>query len=120
MPSKFLEILYKIKGAEVDLVIVIGTSLAVNPFNTLVDIVSLECPKVLINMENTKPQGYDFNSRSFPERLFLKGKCDDIVGKIIDSCGWSDQINYAKKHSSGEAEEPAHRLVEELGLVGDK
>jgi len=57
---------------------VVGTALAVAPFNTVVDMIPSDVPKVLINMENTAPN-YDFDSEKHPLRLFLEGKCDDIV-----------------------------------------
>ena len=40
--------------------IVMGTALAVVPFaNTIVQ-AEIECPKVLINLENTVENGFDF------------------------------------------------------------
>ena len=72
-----------------DLLIVIGTSLAVSPFNLCVNYVGLKCPKVLINLENTAENGFDFeNPSQYPERLLLKGKGDDIVKEIAKECGW--------------------------------
>ena len=63
-----------------DLVIVIGTALAVNPFASAILEAHVECPKVLINLENTAENGYDFlNPIEFPERIFIKGKCDDTI-----------------------------------------
>ena len=70
-----------------------GTALAVGPFNSTVDKVG-DCPKVLINMENTDYSGYDFEyPKRFPERLFLKGKCDDVVLKIATDCGWGEEFS---------------------------
>ena len=55
-----------------DLMIVIGTALAVNPFNSTVYMAEDECPKVLINMTNTKENGFDFdNLYAHPERLLI-------------------------------------------------
>lgn len=45
---------------ESDLLIVIGTSLVVSPFNGACDYPESYCPKILINMENTASAGYDF------------------------------------------------------------
>ena len=60
-----------------------GTALAVSPFNQIVNTVKKSCPKVLINMENTIQHGFEFDKQElYPERLFLKGKCDDIVEEI--------------------------------------
>jgi hypothetical protein len=57
-----------------------GTALAVSPFNFVVNMVEKDCPKVLINMENTAANGFDFvNEEAFPERLFLQGKCDETI-----------------------------------------
>lgn len=46
---------------EVDLLIVIGTALAVQPFCSVVDLVKVKTPKVLINMQNT--ESYDFDDK---------------------------------------------------------
>ena len=89
LPQKFLDLLDTIKD-ECDLMIVMGTGLSVAPFNKMVLQVKAECPKVLINMENTWASGFDFKTKKMPERLFLQGKCDDIVVKISKDCGWED------------------------------
>ena len=44
-----------------DLMLIIGTALAVNPFNQTVNSVPDICPKVLINMTNTKEHGFNFD-----------------------------------------------------------
>lgn len=46
---------------DTDLLIVMGTSLQVSPFNNVVKTVGKKVPKVLINMENTVDAGYDFD-----------------------------------------------------------
>ncbi|GAA5881980.1 hypothetical protein JCM16303_003494 [Sporobolomyces ruberrimus] len=66
LPEKFFEKLPDFK--ECDLLIVMGTSLSVGPFNTLLHRVSPRCPRVLINRElvgeATDPwdQGFKFSS----------------------------------------------------------
>lgn len=73
LPAKFMEAMEDLSDA--DLLIVIGTSLAVSPFNMCVFQVPEECPKVLINMNNTDDNGFEFdNAEKFPERLLLKGR----------------------------------------------
>ena len=38
-------------------------------------------------------QGFDFCDQEMnPERLFLEGKSDDVVQKIIDDCEWQDDV----------------------------
>ena len=77
--------------AQCDLVIVMGTALAVAPFNSLSESAPKNVPKVLINRENTKKySGIDFEKT--PNRLFLQGDCDDVVLKLIKDCEW--QVKY--------------------------
>jgi NAD-dependent SIR2 family protein deacetylase len=63
LPHSFLEILMGLEAAEPDLLIVIGTALAVAPFNQVVNILEKKCPAVLINLENTDAQGYQFDDK---------------------------------------------------------
>lgn len=77
-----------------------GTALAVSPFNMIVDSVNPSIPKVLINLENTLEHGFEFdNQEKYPRRLFIKGKCDDVVQEIAEYCGFSDEL---KKRSKNE------------------
>ena len=63
-----------------DLMIIIGTALAVFPFNSCVYEAEKGTPTVLINMENLENNDFDFEDLyKFPERLLLKGKCDETV-----------------------------------------
>jgi len=92
LPEKFMTALEKNFGGKTDLLIVIGTSLAVGPFNMTVDIVG-DCPKVLINMENTDSSGYDFDdAKNYPERIIIKGRSQTTVQEISDHCGWKDEL----------------------------
>jgi len=77
---------------DTDLLIIIGTSLSVAPFNKVVDTVDdRDIPKVLINLENTDLVGYDFDDKHLhPERLFLQGHCQDIILEIAEECGWKE------------------------------
>ena len=60
-----------------DLLIVMGTALAVSPFNMIPDIIPKEVPKVLFNMENTnKTSSHDFTKQG---KLLVKGKCDESI-----------------------------------------
>jgi hypothetical protein len=65
-----------------------GTALAVSPFNSIVTSIDKKCPKILINMENTKAHGYDFENDLYPERFLWKGKCDEVVEEISEYCGF--------------------------------
>jgi NAD+-dependent protein deacetylase SIR2 len=94
LPGKFFAALNEIVEDEPDLLIVIGTALAVSPFNTIVDLIPDNVPKVLINLENTKNSGYDFDEKEkYPNRLFMQGKCDDVIKEIAAECGWINELN---------------------------
>lgn len=65
----------------------IGTSLSVQPFASLADMVGPSCPRVLINLERVG----DFGSRS--DDVVLLGKCDDIVRDICRELGWEAELD---------------------------
>ena len=71
-----------------DLLIVIGTSLTVHPFASLVDLVPDDCPRVLINLDEVG----DFHKR---DDITLLGKCDDVVRKLCRELGWEEELGRA-------------------------
>ena len=76
-----------------DLMIIIGTALAVSPFNNTIMQAEIECPKVLINLENTAENGFDFmDLLENPERLFIPGKCDETIFRICKDLGWTNEL----------------------------
>ena len=96
LPEKFTKAKDDLKDA--DLLIIIGTSLAVSPFNMCVFQVPEKCPKVLINMTNNADQGFEFDDpKKFPERLLLKGKSQETIKDISQDCGWIDELLSRKK-----------------------
>ena len=90
LPQRFGDLM-KMDFAEgtVDLVIVLGTSLAVAPFNSLLDRVPLDVPRVLINMEPVGTAdklrgGFWFHEPQNNYRdLLLQGPCDDVVLSLV-------------------------------------
>lgn len=85
-----------------DLLIVLGTSLAVSPFNTLVSRTKPGVPRVYINKTSPgKVEGIvgwllsmsaDINF-SRDQDLFLQGYCDDIVVKVCKDAEWIDDLS---------------------------
>lgn len=70
-----------------------GTALAVAPFNALPQMVKANCPKVLFNMENTRETGgMDFTEQN-RYKLFVQGKCDETIRKLVDDCGWTEDFD---------------------------
>jgi NAD-dependent deacetylase sirtuin 2 len=94
LPSDFLKLLYPGELSKCDLLIVMGTALAVAPFNHLVHQVPASCLKVLMNLTNTKETGgVDFTEKD-TNKLFLQGKCDDLVAQLCQELGWTDDFEH--------------------------
>lgn len=86
-----------------DLLIVLGTSLVVNPFASLIDKVSPGTPRLLINREKvgeTHPslkrlgvsRGFDFTKKKgVTDALFL-GDCDEGVRQLCEKLGWGEDL----------------------------
>lgn len=83
LPQSFYESVVKL--AQGDLVIVMGTSLRVFPFASLIGMVPAEVPIVLVNRENT-----GINRENF---LFLQGDIDERLKGLIGELGWNDKLN---------------------------
>ena len=69
-----------------DLLIVMGTSLTVQPFASLAEMVNESCPRVLINLDLVG----DFGSRA--DDVILLGKCDEIVTELSKELGWEREL----------------------------
>ena len=90
LPQAFHETAKKIKLA-VDLVLVMGTALAVTPFSYLPNEVKDNVPRVLFNLNNTTESGgIDFTEG--PNKLFVQGKCDETLTRLAEDCGWADDF----------------------------
>ena len=60
------------------------------------------CHQVLINPENTNLCGINFEKDI--NRLFLQGKCDDIVTKLVYDLGWHSEFEGIKLDYKGKNE----------------
>ncbi|CAF1529948.1 unnamed protein product [Adineta steineri] len=84
-----------------DFLIIMGTSLQVAPFNTLITRVNKKCPRLLINME---PAGnaavawepltnvLKFDSEKNYRDVFHKSSCDDGVAEMTKLLGWQNDF----------------------------
>lgn len=84
LPKAFFE--NKSKPAEADLAIVLGTSLTVQPFASLPQIVSEGTPRVLINLERVGGLG------SRADDVLVLGDCDKGVCKLANALGWLGEL----------------------------
>ncbi|KAI8987422.1 DHS-like NAD/FAD-binding domain-containing protein [Mycotypha africana] len=96
LPKKFFKHLTDFECA--DLLIVIGTSLQVQPFASLIDRVPDFVPRLLINRElagvhHSKSSGFDFKWQFGLNRdaVYL-GSCDDGVEKLTQLLGWEKDL----------------------------
>jgi len=87
MPASFFQAIDEIDKA--DLVIVMGTSLKVLPFASLVTMVPNHVPIVYVNRENSKIYRDNF--------LFMEGNIDDQVHELIKDLGWEKKLENFKK-----------------------
>ncbi|KAH3852320.1 NAD-dependent protein deacetylase sirtuin-2-like [Dreissena polymorpha] len=90
---------------ECDLLIILGTSLVVQPFASLTGRTRKNVPRLYINMERTKGGGGDFFSMLFgggsnfdfdnPDNIrdvFWQGKCDEGCQALADLLGWGEEL----------------------------
>ena len=88
-----------------DLLVIIGTSLTVQPFASLVELVGPNVPRLLINL--TKPEGggslfsrflpgiksgLNFSSKSNVRNVFMKSDADSGCKKLAELLGWSEDL----------------------------
>ncbi|KAH9953332.1 NAD-dependent deacetylase sirtuin-2 [Russula dissimulans] len=107
LPPTFFGSMGKLSDA--DLLIVIGTSLTVQPFAALVNMVKGNCPRVLINLDKVDGIGSGKND------LVLLGKCDDIVRDLARELGWEDELDaeWARTSASLDTDEATPRTPTE-------
>jgi NAD-dependent deacetylase sirtuin 2 len=93
MPEVFIGS-YKSDMNECDCLIVMGTSLAVHPFGSLIDYVSPECPRLLINRDlvsdwlRLEADSDEKNTRD----VAFQGNCDDGVAKLAELLGFKKDL----------------------------
>merc|ERR1712137_867361 len=97
LPGRFFECHHAdLKSA--DLLIVMGTSLVVYPFASLVSMVPLLTPRLLVNKTLTGPFTKKTSS-TYRDAVFL-GDCDEGVIQLAEHLGWSDELNSLKQKQS--------------------
>jgi NAD-dependent SIR2 family protein deacetylase len=92
LPKEFFE---KLPGdtEEVDLLIVIGTSLRVAPANSLVWRVPKSALRVLVNREPEGMHlGMEFDPNETKRDYFAQGDCDEVLLELMDRLGWLDDL----------------------------
>ena len=93
LPQRFFEKLQECK--DVDLIIIMGTSLKVQPFASIPYLTNPKADIFVINMENVG--GYDFH-RLYSNSLIIEGKTDESVIKLLNDCNMIDEFKEFMKN----------------------
>ena len=93
LPQRFFEKLQECK--DVDLIIIMGTSLKVQPFASIPYLTNPKADILVINMENVG--GYDFH-RLYSNSLIIEGKTDESVIKLLNDCNMIDEFKEFMKN----------------------
>ena len=92
MPDVFIKS-YRNDLDEADCVIVMGTSLAVQPFGSLIDFARQDCPRLLLNRDVVSDWALYEN---YPEKntrdVSLIGDCDEGCWKLADMLGMKQEL----------------------------
>ncbi|XP_065294808.1 NAD-dependent protein deacetylase sirtuin-2 isoform X3 [Dermacentor albipictus] len=102
LPDRFFD-LSEEDFARCDLLLIVGTSLQVQPFAGLVDKVHNSIPRLLINLEKCGHSnlvskilglgcGLDFDSEANFRDVALLGTCDSGCQEMADRLGWKDDL----------------------------
>ncbi|GAA5916564.1 hypothetical protein JCM6882_002542 [Rhodosporidiobolus microsporus] len=129
LPDRFFDRLPQFQSC--DLLIVLGTSLSVGPFNTLISRVPSSCPRLLINLESVgeiehprDKEGFDFTNWGW-EKAGIRdvrwlGQADEGVEALcrLVGEGWAGELGRLKEEGwreieKGEYREKAGRELEE-------
>lgn len=90
-----------------DLVIVMGTSLTVQPFASLPSFAREGTPRVLFNLEKVG----DFGSR--PDDVVILGDCDTGVRRLAEALGWLDELEALWRQVGGDTTEKEAALLQD-------
>ncbi|CAF1024886.1 unnamed protein product [Brachionus calyciflorus] len=106
------------------LLIIMGTSLVVQPFAGLAGQVDADCPRVLINRDPVGDSGMfgslitnvfnlnpDFGSKSNSNRdVFLQGDCDEMCWKLAEKLGWKEDLEKLINDTNEKIEQERSKL----------
>lgn len=105
-----------------DLLIILGTSLVVQPFASLANRTSQQVPRLYINLENSCPpkldpimamifgNGFDFDGEKNYRDIFWQGTCDAGCEALADGLGWGDELRALVKTEHARIETEANLI----------
>ena len=112
LPQRFFEKLQECK--DVDLIIIMGTSLKVQPFASIPYLTNPKADILVINMENVG--GYDFH-RLYSNSLIIKGKTDESVIKLLNDCNMIDEFKEFMKNEYKDEFKDDNEIEKSIGNI---
>ena len=114
LPHRFFELIES-DFAQCDLLVIIGTSLTVQPFAGLVENVPKSTPRLLINKTAAEQQsrmarllglneGLDFYSEKNYRDVLWLGLCDDLCKEFAKKLGWEGELESLIKQGNEKVE----------------
>jgi NAD+-dependent protein deacetylase sirtuin 2 len=98
LPSRYFDLRQE-DMLSADLLLVIGSSLKVGPFNTTLDYFNMRAPRLLINRERvgqveefSQDCGFRFDLEDNYRDVEMLGSCDDCITTICESLGWAGEL----------------------------
>ncbi|XP_062596897.1 NAD-dependent protein deacetylase sirtuin-2-like isoform X2 [Saccostrea cucullata] len=103
LPKRFTELVDQ-DFDKCDLLIILGTSLKVQPFARITSRVPDETPRLYINLEKTGTEanhplcvlvfggGFKFDDEDNYRDVFVEAACDDGCYRLADLLGWGDEL----------------------------
>ncbi|KAL3288092.1 hypothetical protein HHI36_002543 [Cryptolaemus montrouzieri] len=132
LPSRFHKLLFS-DFPKCDLLVVMGSSLAVQPFASLVDRVPRDCPRLLINREKAGHKtglmalmgmkgGLDFDNTKTKRDVLWLGDCDDGCHLLAEKLGWGAELKDLitkeyRRIDDGDHNEPENETLREFSKV---
>ena len=98
LPERFYEKLQECRDS-IDLIIIMGTSLKVQPFASIPYLTNPQADIVVFNMESVG--GYQFNKLG-SNSLFIEGKTDENVIKFLKDLNWLEEFKEFMKKEYNE------------------
>lgn len=106
LPERFFTCL-KMDFPFADLLIVMGTSLLVQPFASLINRVNEDVPRLLINREKRGENsygGFDFDSEFAHRDVVLLTDCDAGCVQLAEALGWKSELDELTKNDDSKPE----------------
>ncbi|XP_036151491.1 NAD-dependent protein deacetylase sirtuin-3, mitochondrial isoform X5 [Myotis myotis] len=112
LPQRFL--LHVVDFPSADLLLILGTSLQVEPFASLSEAVRSSVPRVFMNQEAAGSLAWRPRSRD----VLQLGELVDSVDKLVELLGWTEELKDLVQRETGQVQ--AQRVTLTLAVTLDQ